>query len=115
MTLGLYQDNGNTDLVKSDDDLVDNVMEEFHAIGWVPNFATYKMEKLNVDALREAQWQDTFCTKKAKSMRSKEVDSFMLDKNRILQKFVKFKYTIEPTTIVLGKLTPLIIIEIPQW
>ena len=25
--LGLYQDNGNTDLAKTDDDIVDNVME----------------------------------------------------------------------------------------
>ena len=37
-----------------------------------------------MDTLREAQWQDTFCTKKAKSIRSKEVDGFMLDENGIL-------------------------------
>ena len=60
-------------------------MEEVHAIEWIPNLATYKMEKLTLDVLREVQQQDTFCTKKAKSIRSKEVDGFMLDKNDILQ------------------------------
>ena len=83
-TLGLYQDNGNTDLDKTDDDTVDNVVEEVHAIEWIPNLATYKTEKLNLDILREAQWQDTFCMKKAKSVRSKEVDGFKLDENSIL-------------------------------
>ena len=76
-TLGLYQDNGNTDLTKTDDDIVDNIMEEVHTIEWIPNLATYKMEKLNLDVLKEAQWQDDFCTKKAKSIRSKEVDGFI--------------------------------------
>ena len=55
-TLGLYQHNGNTDLTKTDNDIVDNVMEEVHAIEWMPNSATYKMEKLNLDVLREEQW-----------------------------------------------------------
>ena len=32
--------------------------------------AGYKMEELNLDILREEQWQDTFCMKKAKSVRS---------------------------------------------
>ena len=79
-TLGLYQDNGNTDLVKSDDDIVDNVVEEVHAIEWIPNSATYKIKKLNLDELREVQWQDTlnYLHKKAKSIRSKEVDGFIL-------------------------------------
>ena len=49
--------------------------------------------------------------KKAKSIRSKEVYGFVLDKNSILQKFVKLKYTIELTIVVLRKLTSLIIIE----
>ena len=35
----------------------------------------------------------------------------MLDKNRILHKFVKLKYTIDSTIVVLRKLTSLIIIE----
>ena len=30
--------------------------------------------------IKGGAWQDTFCTKKAKSIRSKEVDGFMLDK-----------------------------------
>ena len=33
--LGLYQDNGSEDLAKTDDDVVDNVMEEVHTIDWV--------------------------------------------------------------------------------
>ena len=36
----------------------------------------------------------------------------LLDKNGILRKFIKLKYTIEPTIVVLRKLTSLIIIEI---
>ena len=80
-TLGLYQDNGNTDLAKTDNDIIDNLIEEVHAIKWIPNSATYKMEMLNLDVLREAQWQDTFCMKKAKSIRSKEVDGLLPDKN----------------------------------
>ena len=110
-TLGLYQDNGSDDLAKTDDNIVDNVMEEVHGIEWMPNLATYKMEKLNLDILREEQWQDTFCMKKAKSVRSKQVDGFMLDKNSILQKIVGLKYTVESTTIVPRKLTSLIIVE----
>ena len=31
-TLGLYEDNGNTHLAKTDDDIVDNIVEEVHAI-----------------------------------------------------------------------------------
>ena len=67
-----------------DDDIVDNIIEEVHAIEWIPNLTTYKMEKLNLDGLREGQWQVAFCTKKAKSVRSTEVDGFILDKNKIL-------------------------------
>ena len=62
-TLGLYQDNGNDDLAKTDNDVVDNVVEEARAIEWVPNSAIYKMEKLNLDILREEKWQDTFFPK----------------------------------------------------
>ena len=54
-TLGLYQDNDNTDLAKTDDDIVDNVMEEVHAIERIPSSAIYKIEKLNLDILREVQ------------------------------------------------------------
>ena len=54
-TIGLYQDNGNTDLAKTDDDIVDNIREEVHTIEWIPNSATYKIEKLNSDVLREVQ------------------------------------------------------------
>ena len=86
-------------------------MEEIHAIEWIPNSATYKMEKLNLHVLRKAQWQDTFCMKRAKSIRSKEVDDFMLDKNGILPKIFKLKYTIESTIVVLRNLTSLIILE----
>ena len=71
-TLGLYQDDGNTDLTKTDVDIVDNVVEELHAIEWIPNTAIYRMERLNLDVLRGEQWQDTFCMKKAKSIRSKQ-------------------------------------------
>ena len=40
--LGLYQENGNTDLAKRDGVTVDNIMEVVHAIEWIPNSATYK-------------------------------------------------------------------------
>ena len=63
-TLGLYQDNGNDDVTTTDDDVVENVIEEAHAIKWVPNSAGYNMEKLNLDILRNEQWQDTFFIKK---------------------------------------------------
>ena len=51
-TLGLYQDNGNLDLTKTDDDIVDYIMEEVHTMEWIPNLATYKMKKLILDVLR---------------------------------------------------------------
>ena len=60
-TVGLYQDNCNDDLATTGDNMVDNVIEEVHAIEWIPNSASYKMEKLNLDVLKEEQWQDTFC------------------------------------------------------
>ena len=41
-TLGLYQDNGNDDLAKTDNDVVDNVVEEVHTIELIPNLAAYK-------------------------------------------------------------------------
>ena len=53
-TLGLYQDSGNTDLATTNSDIVDSIMDEVHAIGWIQNSATYRMEKLNLDVLREA-------------------------------------------------------------
>ena len=59
-TLGLYQENGNDDLAKIDNNMIDNIVEEVHAIEWIPNSAGYKMESLNLDILREEQWQDTF-------------------------------------------------------
>ena len=71
----------------------------------------YKMEKLNLDALREEQWQDTFCMKKVKMLRTKWDGSFMLDKNGILQKMVRLRYTLEPTIVVPRKLTCSIIVE----
>ena len=69
------------------------------------------MEKLNLDVLREEQGQDIFCMKKVKRVRSKQVDGFVLDKNGILRKIVRLKYTVEPTIVVLRKLTSLIIIK----
>ena len=41
--LGLYQDNGNDDLSRMDDNVVDNIVEEVHAIKWVAKSASYKM------------------------------------------------------------------------
>ena len=35
--LGLYQDNGNNDIAKTDDNVFDNVLEEVYAIEWIPN------------------------------------------------------------------------------
>ena len=69
-TLGIYLDNGNDDLAKMDDNVVDSIMDEAHAIEWVPNSAIYTMEKLNLDILGEEQWQDTFAWKKVKTLRT---------------------------------------------
>ena len=51
-TLGLYQDNGNDNLATTDDDVVENITEEVHAIKWVPNSAGYNIEKFNLEVLR---------------------------------------------------------------
>ena len=69
------------------------------------------MEKLNLDVLREEQWQDTFCMKKVKILRMKQDDSFVLDKNSILWNMVRLKYTKEPTIVLPRKLTSLTIVE----
>ena len=69
------------------------------------------MEKLNFDVLREEQWHDAFCTKKVKTLRMKQDDSFVLDENGILWKMVRLRYTIEPTIVVSSKLTSVIIVE----
>ena len=49
--LGLYQDNGNNDIMPTGDDVVENIMEEVHAIKLVPNSSSYNMGKLNLDVL----------------------------------------------------------------
>ena len=41
-TLSLYQDNGNTDLAKMDDYIIDNIMEEVHAIESIPTWQPTK-------------------------------------------------------------------------
>ena len=109
-TLGLYKDNGNDDLATMDNDMVENVIE-VHAIEWVPNSAGYNMEKLNLDVLRKEQWQDTFCIRKVKTLKTKQDNSFMLDENNILWKMVRLRYTIVPTIVVPRRLTSLIIVE----
>ena len=48
-TLGLYYENGNN-IATTDDDVVEKLIEEAHAIELVPNSAGYNMEKLNLDA-----------------------------------------------------------------
>ena len=63
-TLGLYQDDGNTDLAKTDDNIVDNIIEELHATEWIPSSATCKRGKLNLDISKEAQRRDMLCIKK---------------------------------------------------
>ena len=50
-TLGLYQDNGNYDIAMTDKDMVENIVEEAHAIKLVPNSAGYNIKKLNLDVL----------------------------------------------------------------
>ena len=44
-TVGLYQDNSNDDLATTDDDIVENIIEEVNAIKWVPRSAGHNMEK----------------------------------------------------------------------
>ena len=91
--------------------MVENIIEEIHAIEWVPNSVGYNIEKLSLDVLREEQWQDTFCVKKVKALRAKQDSSFTLDDNSILQKMVKLRYIIEPAIVMPRKLTSLIIVE----
>ena len=110
-TLGFYQENGNDGVAKTDDNMVDNVMEEVHAIEWIPNSTAYKMEKLNLDELREEQWPETFCMKRLKMLLTKLDGSFVLDENSILWKMVRLRYTKEPTIVVPRRLTCLIIVE----
>ena len=43
-TLVLYQDIGNYDLATTDGNIVENIVEEVHAIKWVPNLVGYNME-----------------------------------------------------------------------
>ena len=71
----------------------------------------YNMEKLNLDILREEQWQDTFCIKKVKALRTKQDNSFTLDDTSILQIIVRLRYTIQPTIVIPRELTILIIVE----
>ena len=62
--LGLYQDNGNDDIATTDDDMVENVVEEVHAIKWVTNSASYNMVKLNLDILRKSNGKKHFALKR---------------------------------------------------
>ena len=110
-TLGLYQDNDNDDTAITDDDLVENIVEEVHAIELVPNSPSHNMGKLNLDVLCEEQQQDKFCINKVKAMNTKQDQCLMLDDNSILWKMVRLRYTIEPTIVVPRKLTSLIIVE----
>ena len=82
-TLGLYQNNSNDDIATVDNNMVQNIVEEVNAIEWVPNLAGYNMEKLSLAILREEQWQDTFCFKKIKALRAKQVSSFTLGNNSV--------------------------------
>ena len=59
-TLGLYQDNGNDNIATTDNDVVENIVEEAHAIKLVPNSVGYNMENLNLDVLQKEQQQDNF-------------------------------------------------------
>ena len=68
-TLGLYQGNGNDNIAATDN--VENIVDEVHAIEWVPNSANYHIGKLNLDVLREEQWQETFCIRRVRAMRVK--------------------------------------------
>ena len=55
--------NGNDNLATRDDDMAKNIIEEVNAIEWVPNSASYRMEKLNLDVLREEQCKTHFALK----------------------------------------------------
>ena len=48
---------------------------------------------------------------KVKGMKTKPDPNFLMDKNSILRKVVKLKYTVEPTIVLPRKLTSLIILE----
>ena len=102
------KNNGNDNLAKAGNNVVDNIVEEVHAIEWVATSASYKMENLNLEVLREEQ----FCMKTATNVRLKQVDGFVLDEYGILQKMVRLKYTIDPTIVVPRKLTSHIIVEV---
>ena len=38
-TLGLYQENGNDNVATTDNDVVENIIKEVHAIKWVPRIS----------------------------------------------------------------------------
>ena len=50
-TLGLFQDNGNDDIMPTEDDAVESIVEEVHYTKMVPNSLSYNMGKLNLDIL----------------------------------------------------------------
>ena len=99
-TRGLYQDNGNEDIPLTTEDVVKNILEEIHLTDAIQRVTTYSTEKLNLDILRKEQQHDQFCKNKVKEMKTKPDFNFLLDKNSILSKVVKLKYTIEPTMVV---------------
>ena len=108
---GLYQDNDNEDIPITTEDVIKNIIEEFHIAEVIQRTPSYNIEKLNLDILRKEQQCEQFCKNKVKKMKTKPDPSFLLDKNSILRKIVKLKYTVEPTIVVPWKLTSLIILE----
>ena len=51
--LGLYQGNGNEDVLPTVDDVAKNIIEEVHSTDVVPKTPAYNMGKLNFDVLRK--------------------------------------------------------------
>ena len=94
------------------EDVIENIIEEILNIEPAPNTPAYtKIDELNLNLLRKEQQCNRFCKMKVKEIEIKPDPSFILDKNGILRKVVKLKYTIEPTIVVPRKWTNIIILQ----
>ena len=65
-TLGLYQDNGNDDLAKTDNDMLDNVVERFMPLNGYQTWQPTKWKSSPCVYLEKNNGRTLFCTKRLK-------------------------------------------------
>ena len=99
-TLGLYQESVNKDVPLTTEDVIENMIEDFHLTNIIQKTPMYNVEKLNLDVLRKEQQHDWFCKNKVKAMRTKPDHNFLLEENSIWRKVGKLRYTVEPIIVV---------------